>query len=202
MDAFEEIAAQLLEEENYWVKKSVKIDLTPKDKVALQNDNMPRPEIDIVAFDFKKNECLLIEVKSYLDSSGVDFKDINQNYTSPRGSGRYKLLTCSNYRRKIEYRLTRSTNIKDKNGKIIRNIESWVKRGLIKNDITFRYGLIAGNVKKGHSDKIRKLFNKKRWLFWDANDIAKRIANLSNKGYENNRVTMVAKLYKKKFDLI
>ncbi len=47
MDAFEQIIGQLLVEEKYWVRHSVKIDLTPEEKRSINKPSTPRPEIDI-----------------------------------------------------------------------------------------------------------------------------------------------------------
>ena len=50
MDAFENIVAKFLaEQKGYWVKQTVKIDLTPEEKKENSlSSKMPRPEIDIV----------------------------------------------------------------------------------------------------------------------------------------------------------
>ena len=71
MDAFKQIIGQLLVEEKYWVRHSVKIDLTPEEKRSINKPSTPRPEIDIVAYDITKDTIFLLEVKSYIDSPGV-----------------------------------------------------------------------------------------------------------------------------------
>ncbi|MBK8586836.1 MAG: hypothetical protein IPN88_15985 [Bacteroidetes bacterium] len=49
MDAFEQIIGQLLVEEKYWVRHSVKIERTPDEKRSINKPSTLRPEIDIVA---------------------------------------------------------------------------------------------------------------------------------------------------------
>ena len=71
MDAFEEIAGLLLNNDKYLVRHSVKVNLSKEEKVIINKSSTPRPEIDIVAFDVVNNMIFLIEVKSFLDSSGV-----------------------------------------------------------------------------------------------------------------------------------
>ena len=51
MDAFEIIIGQLLTEEKYWVRHSVKINLTQEEKRCIKKPSTPRPEIDIAAYD-------------------------------------------------------------------------------------------------------------------------------------------------------
>ena len=67
MDAFEEIVKLLLETQGYWVRQDVKVNITKDDKKSLSNASMPRPEIDLAAFNPARNELMLVEVKSYLD---------------------------------------------------------------------------------------------------------------------------------------
>ena len=103
MDAFEQIIGQLLVEEKYWVRHSVKIDLTPKEKRSINKPSTPRPEIDIVAFNTTTDTIYLLEVKSYLDSPGVVYEHVA--IEQDEQSGRYKLLTAKNYRETLAKRL-------------------------------------------------------------------------------------------------
>lgn len=68
MDAFELIIGQLLEEEKYWVRLSVKINLSPNEKRTIKKPSTPRPEIDIAAYDVNSDTVYLFEVKSFHDS--------------------------------------------------------------------------------------------------------------------------------------
>ena len=123
MDAFDIIIYQLLVQQRYWVRNSVKINLTPEEKRTINKRSTPRPEIDIVAYDLKTNTICLLEVKSYLDSPGVDYKHvvIEQN----EQEGRYKLLTAKKYRDVLAKRLH----------------TDWSKSGYINSQTKITFGL-------------------------------------------------------------
>lgn len=176
MDAFENLAAQLLQESGYWILQSVKVNLDKKEKNEINKPTTPRPEIDIIAYD-RKNEILyLIEAKSYIDSQGVKFLDIDKEYEIQEGA--YKLLTCEKYRNVVTKRLKKDL----------------ILRGYITEDTSICYGLIAGNIYQNKYKEILKLYKTKGWLFWGPEDIKKRLSDLSKKGYEDNAVTMTAKI--------
>ncbi|WP_176465369.1 MULTISPECIES: hypothetical protein [unclassified Pseudomonas] len=71
MDYFESIIKTLLESESYWVRQSFKVNLTKEEKRNVGKHTIPRPEIDLLAYKPNQNKILAIEVKSFLDSSGV-----------------------------------------------------------------------------------------------------------------------------------
>ena len=62
MNAFEDTVKQYLEEEGYWVRQSVKVNIQKQDRRDTGTYSMPRPEIDLVGLSVKENELLLIEV--------------------------------------------------------------------------------------------------------------------------------------------
>jgi hypothetical protein len=95
MDAFEQIAGLLLENDKYWVRHSVKVNLTKEEKVKINKPSTPRPEIDIVAYDVVQNILFLLEAKSYLDSGGVVYEKVVEKNKFP--NGRYKILTSKLY---------------------------------------------------------------------------------------------------------
>lgn len=176
MDAFEEIISQLLEENGYWVKRSVKINLTSKEKKKIGKPTTPRPEIDIAALNLKQNKLYLLEVKSFLDSKGVVYEAITEHHAVPKG--RYKLLTSLKYRNAIKKQLKKE----------------FINSGFIKRGTKISFGLVAGNVHQNKEKEIKEYCDKCGWLFWGPNDIVKELNQLSEKGYENNAVTMVTKL--------
>lgn len=90
MDYFENIIKRLLEEEGYWVRQSVKVNLTKEEKAKVGKPTIPRPELDIVGYKAKQNEILVLEVKSFLDSPGIKFKELCETFKVP--SGRYKKI--------------------------------------------------------------------------------------------------------------
>lgn len=51
MDYFESICKTLLEDEGYWVRQSYKVELSKEQKRKLGKPSLPRPEIDLIAFN-------------------------------------------------------------------------------------------------------------------------------------------------------
>ncbi|RKS03061.1 hypothetical protein [Flavobacterium sp. 102] len=176
MDAFEQIIGQLLEEDGFWVRYSVKINLTKQEKVEIGKATTPRPEIDIVAYKPTEKTLYLIEAKSFLDSAGVVFEHAIAEQDIQHG--RYKLLTSLKYRNVLKNRL-----------KI-----DWVNQKIIADDTIINFGLIAGKVHKNREAELEENFNAKGWLFWGPTKIKSRLTMLSAKAYENNAVTIAAKL--------
>jgi hypothetical protein len=179
MDAFEEIVKRYLEEEGYWVRQSVKINISSEDKREIGTPTMPRPEIDLVALNVKENELLLIEVKSYLDSYGVYFEAVSD--ANDKAAGRYRLFTNSNFRNIVTERL---------------RVE-YQGRGLINENTKINYALAAGHIHYPEDvAKIRDYFSKQKekWILFSPEQIKNRMRGLSRKGWEDNVVTMTAKL--------
>ncbi len=85
MDHFESIIATLLEAENYWIRRSFKVCLTKDEKRAIGKHSIPRPEIDLLAFNFVENEVLAIEAKSLLDSPGIKLAQLQLEHEIPEG---------------------------------------------------------------------------------------------------------------------
>lgn len=103
MDHFESIVATLLEAEGYWVRRSFKVSVTKEEKRQIGKHSIPRPEIDLLALHFSKNEVLALEAKSFLDSPGVKLAQLNEEHEVPEG--RYKLFTSERYRTIVLSRL-------------------------------------------------------------------------------------------------
>jgi hypothetical protein len=180
MDAFEVIAGLLLENDKYWVRHSVKVNLTKEEKVKIKKPSTPRPEIDIVAFDTVQNILFLLEAKSFLDSGGVVYEKVVEKNEFP--SGRYKILTSEKYQKIIVSRLK----------------TDWIAAGIINKKTKFRFGLVAGNVYQNKEADLKKYFDDKKWFFWGPADLKQKLIVLSKKGYENSIVTIVTKLMLKK----
>jgi len=182
MNAFEDIVKLYLEEQGYWVRQSVKVhNIKKEDKRKLNKPSMPTPEIDIVAFNMKKNELLLVEVKSLLDSYGVHYEAVSG--IDSRDKRGYKLFHWDLYREIITERLC----------------EEYLDQGLINKRTKINYALAAGNIKsQWDEDNIKKYFNDlgRKWLLFSPKDIKGGITNLSRKGWEDNIVVMTAKLTK------
>ncbi len=176
MDAFEQLVGQLLEYEKYWVQHSVKVDLTILEKEKIGKKTTPRPEIDIAAFDIPNNTVYLLEVKSYLDSPGVKFESVIAD--TEVQEGRYKILTSRNYQNVISERL----------------LQDWRASGHVNQQTKISFGLVAGKVQNNKEADLEKYFENKNWLFWGPTILKKKLEELSKKGYENNAVTIAAKL--------
>ena len=177
VDQFEFIVKTLLEAEGFWVRQSQKVELTKEEKAELGNPNMPRPEIDLVAYKVTDNTVLVMEVKSYLDSgAGVTLNDINNNTTKPVGG--YKLLTSEPYRKQVLKSLS----------------SQLLQAGLIGQDTKFRFGLALGHVKEKQAVEIRKYLDGIGWMFWSQQDIREKVEALADRGYENSAVVLTAKI--------
>ena len=137
---------------------------------------MPRPEIDLLAFNLKVNEIILFEAKSYLDSRGVALADLQEQHQTP--TGRYKIFTCDKYRQIVFKRIQ------------IQLIE----QGMADVKTTFKLGLAAGNIRKNDSDPIRQHMTTRGWLFWSPEDIKHKVETQAERGYENDPAIITAKI--------
>lgn len=177
MDSFERIITLLLEDDNYWVRQSHKVNLTKGEKRATGKPSIPRPEIDIIALDFAKNHLLVFEVKSFLDSPGVRYDELAVEYKDGTRGG-YKLFTNTSYRKIV---LTRMRT-------------DLIDLGLIDRHTSIQLGLAAGHVYGNQSDAIRNYFEDRGWLFWSPQEIRSKIAQLAEVGYENDPIIVTAKV--------
>ena len=186
MNAFEDIVRKYLEEKGYWVRQCVKVSrISKEDKRKLKNPSMPTPEIDIVALNVKKNELLLVEVKSYLDSYGVYYEAVSGEVsdTYKKDAKGYKLFNDGGFREIATDRLK----------------EEFLDQGLINKGTKINYALAAGHIHYPEDElKIKDHFlkQKEKWILFPPEDIKDIIRKLSEKSWEDNVVTMTAKLTK------
>ena len=180
MDHFESIISTLLEAEHYWIRRSFKVNLTLDDKRQIDENikksSRPRPEIDLLAFHFGKNEILAIEAKSFLDSQGVKLSDLQQVHKVP--SGIYKLFTSPQYCSIVFARL----------------LQDLISCGMANSHTKISLGLAAGKVYQGNSAPIREFMDEKNWLFWSPEDVKKKVIALAARGYENDAAIITAKI--------
>lgn len=180
MDAFESIVCSLLEQEGYWVRSQFRVELDPEDKRDLMNPTMPDPIIDVLAYDPTENVLIIIEVKSYLDSSGVHLKDID----SKNDRGHYRILTNKDYFEKIASKLRVHKLCKD----------------MISRGASINRGLAAGKVANTRendgkeSEKIVEFMKKQGWWYWSPQEISERVRNLVKLRYTNEVLVMGAKV--------
>lgn len=176
MDHFESIISTLLEAEGYWVRRSFKINITKEEKRHIGKHSIPRPEIDLLALHFSKNEVLAIEAKSFLDSPGVKLAQLKEEHEVPEG--RYKLFTSQRYRSVVLARL----------------LQDLIAAGMANSRTTVSLGLAAGKVYQGQSAEIREFMEQKDWLFWAPEDIRQKVTELADRGYENDPAIITAKI--------
>jgi hypothetical protein len=176
MDHFESIIATLLEADGYWIRRSFKVNVTTEEKHHIGKHSIPRPEIDLLAFSFSKNEVIAMEAKSYLDSPGVKLAALMEEHDIPEG--RYKLFTCERYRSLVFKGLLRDL----------------IRRGMANSDTRICLGLAAGKVYRGQSEPIRELMAKRQWFFWSPEDIKKRVKALAQLAYEDDPAIITAKI--------
>jgi len=176
MDYFENIIKRLIEQEGYWARQSIRVNLTKPEKVSIGKPSMPRPELDIVGYKAKNNQLMVLEVKSFLDSPGVKFDELNQEFEIP--SGRYKLFTCENYRNIVFNRM----------------VADLFDSGLIASNPKIRFGLAAGKIYSRDETKIIEYFRQRNWVLYKPSNIAKAIKKLGKAPYENDPYVIAAKI--------
>jgi hypothetical protein len=176
MDAFEDLTARLLWREGYWTRQSYKVDITKADKVALGKYSMPRPEIDIVAYRPASNTIAWVECKSYLDSTGVHISAFDG--TNPNFARRFRLFTDPMFRSVVTERL----------------VEQLVAAGLIRPGPVVEYWLVAGRIAGACQETVPAHFAANGWTLRDRSWIRAGLQSISKEGYEDDVVTMAAKL--------
>jgi hypothetical protein len=150
--------------------------VTKEEKRQIGKHSIPRPEIDLLALHFSRNEVLALEAKSFLDSSGVKLAQLQEEHDVP--VGRYKLFTSQRYRSVV----------------ITRLLQDLVACGMANSKTRISLGLAAGNVYQGQSEQIRKFMGSKKWLFWSPEDIKQKVIALADLGYENDPAIITAKI--------
>lgn len=178
MDYFEATVKTLLEYEGYWVRQSFKVNLSKEEKREVAQQSLARPEIDLLAYKPGHDEILAIEVKSYLDSSGVRLEMIRQVHDEPPAKGRYKLFTCTKYREVVFRRLA----------------QDLVESGMLDKPLPVRLGLVAGKVHKKEEKVLGEYLQNLCYLFWGPSEVRERLAACANAAYENDPVVIAAKV--------
>ncbi len=180
MEAFEDIVRRYLENKGYWVRQSVKVHISKEDKVTIGTYSMPTPEVDLVALNVRDNELLLIEAKSFLDSYGVCYKSVSD--PTDKNARRYKLFTNNTFREIVTNQLKKQ----------------FIDQELINSDTKINYALAAGHIRNGDEQPIMDYFSSKGWQVFTPNQIKDYLKQLIDKGWENDLVTITAKLLRKK----
>ena len=176
MDAFESLIASLLEREGFWIRTSVKVELTKTEKKVIGRHSSPRWEIDLVAYKGSTNELWIVECKSYFDSAGVNISAFNGR--NPAFGNRFKLFNEKKLFSVVKNRLCAQL----------------LKTGNIRPNPNVKLALAAGHIIDKHRNAITGLFRKKGWVLMDENYIKQRIYFLTNESYENSVASIVAKI--------
>jgi hypothetical protein len=177
MDAFEQLVSEILWTEGYWVRTSVKVELTKEEKRLIGLPSSPRWELDIVAYNGRHNLVHVVECKSYFDSVGVRasaFDGTNDDHAT-----RYKLFNKPQLRRVVFNRLCLQL----------------AEVGACRANAKVRLSLACGKV-RNETDRaaIRAHFEAKGWDFWDEPWLRERLQRMAQQGYENQVSAVVAKL--------
>ncbi|MGA9851713.1 MAG: hypothetical protein WBR15_02130 [Gammaproteobacteria bacterium] len=181
MDAFESLVGFLLEKEGYWVRRNLKVELTPEDKKKIKRPTSPRWEVDVLAYKAKSNELLVVECKSYLDSTGVRAHGLDG--TNADAGQQYKLFNDSTLRKVILARL----------------VKQLVSYGLCAPRPTVTLCLAAGNIaSETDRESIGKICERHGWRLYDDAWIKEKLLRLSRSGYENDVASYVAKILLRK----
>jgi hypothetical protein len=175
MDAFEELVAEVLRAEGYWVQQGYKINLTPEQKRALGNPSMPRPEIDLVAYKAGTGELLSLECKSYLDSGGVHARDL---LPGGKNAQRYKMFVNEPLRTLVLDRL----------------VEQLVDSGSVAGRPVPKLGMVYGHATVQNTAILLKHFEVNGWHLFGPDWLRDRLQEMALRSYDNQIASVVAKL--------
>jgi hypothetical protein len=178
MDAFESVVAMLLRREGYWILPSLKVELTKEEKRQIGRHSAPRWEIDLVAYNGLTNELLAVECKSFLDSTGVIFR--NGQFEPPKT---YKLFVDDCLREVVLNRLAQQ----------LQELKA------CRPSPTVQLCLAAGKIAaKSDLAGLKEHFVAKGWKLLDRGWLTKRLMETALCGYENDVVFVVTKLLLRK----
>jgi hypothetical protein len=174
VDAFEQLAAELLFANGWWVQTSVKVHLTKEEKKQVGRHSAPRWELDVVAYKGATNEILVVECKSFLDSRGVQWCELQDGH----GSTRYKLFREPVLRQVVLDRLA----------------TQMTAEGRCRPNPVIRLGMIAGKLKAGDEEQLSKHFAENGWEFYGPDWLREQLSKTAEAGYANQVSAIVAKL--------
>lgn len=174
MDAFENLMALLLRREGYWTTTSYRVDLDKGQKRAIGRHSTPRWELDVLAYRGSKNEVLVVECKSFLDSPGVIFRN---GVFEPEE--RYKLFSEPHLRDVVLGQLGVQLH--------------W--DGLCRASPTIRLGLATGKIaSKSDRDGLAEHFQANGWELYTDRRIRELLERTAKAGYENEIALVATKI--------
>jgi hypothetical protein len=177
MDAFEQLVSEILWMEGYWVRTSVKVELTKEEKRQIGRPSSPRWELDIVAYNGRDNLLKIVECKSYLDSRGVALRAFDGS--DEKSAERFKLFADDQLRTVVFERLRLQ----------------FAESGACRPNAEIRLCLACGRI-ASDADRtgLHKHFAEKDWELWDEPWLRERLQRMSDQGYENQVSAVVVKL--------
>ena len=177
MDAFEQVVSEILWMDGYWVRTSVKVDLTKEEKASIGRPSSPRWELDIVGYSGRDNVLRVVECKSYLDSRGVALRAFNGG--DPKFAERFKLFNDDNLRKVVFARLRMQLAL----------------CGACAPDANVKLCLACGRIATNPDrDGLRKHFTERGWDLWDEPWLREKLEAMSQRGYENQVSAVISKL--------
>ena len=177
MDAFENLVCEIFWKKGYWFQNPFYVELTKAEKRKIGRPTSPRWELDIVSYKGRDNEVILIECKSYLNSTGVCADDLID--PEARDATRYKLFTDQTLRRVVMNRL---------------RVQLY-ERGLCPENPRLSLGLICGRVRNAQDrERLHKHFDKQGWHLWDDLWVRDQVGLMATGDYENSTAPVVAKI--------
>jgi hypothetical protein len=177
MDAFEQVVSEILWMDGFWVRTSVKVDLTKKEKVRIGRPSSPRWELDIVGYSGRDNTLRVVECKSYLDSRGVALRAFDGS--DAKFAERFKLFSDDKLRAVVFERLRRQL----------------AECGACASDATVKLCLACGRIATtADREGLHKHFKEKGWELWDEKWLRGKLQLMSERGYENQVSAVVSKL--------
>jgi hypothetical protein len=177
MDSFEQLVAEILWQQGYWVRTSVKVDLTTEDKQAIELPTSPRWELDVVAYKAATNNLLVVECKSFLDSGGV----------------RAHAFDGSNVKAAVRYKLFNKPVLRDVVFKRLKT--QMVEAGSCSPEPSIQLCLACGRIpSETERSKLKNHFAQNGWTLWDEPWLRDRLRAMAEGDYENQISAVVAKL--------
>jgi hypothetical protein len=175
MDSFEHVVAAILERRGYWTRTCVKVELTQDEKVAIGRHSSPRWELDVVGYSGLEHRLLVLECKSFLDSTGVQARTFMGD--NSKDEKRYKLFfegpTRDVVLRRLQLQLTAA--------------------GFCMPDPKVVLGLAAGKI-HGDQPSLARHFRERGWELWTPTIIKQHLTELADSKYENSVASVVTKL--------
>ncbi len=175
MDVFEQLVADILRLEGYWVQTNFQVFLSRQDKIDIHRPSCPNWELDLVAYNQGLKRLWAVECKSYLDSGGVHAAMFDPAH---KHAGRYKLFNESDLRKVVFRNLQRQLM---KSGQLIEEIEPCL-------------ALACGHITEFNETKLGQVFRRNKWELLGPSWLRYRFEKMAVGGYQNTPHATIIKL--------